>query len=395
MKDIVIIKSISIKSVIIFLTLSFLVFVMYNTYKRSHSPTFMPDQNIENKVATGEYKKIILAGGCFWCTESEFNHTSGVVSAVSGYTDSGKENPKYEEVGSGEVRAREAVEVVYDDKVTNLENILEAYWKHIDPTDDGGQFADRGHQYTTAIYYTDEAQKSIVDKSKIEAGEYVQNNNNFVNKKIVTEVLPFANFYPAEEYHQDYKDKNPIRYTAYREGSGRNNFIRVHYKDGSITKMLKVESGIKNWKNFTAKDKAEKLKTLSSLSFAVTQKNDTERPFTDNYNDNKKVGIYVDVVSGEPLFLSSDKYDSGTGWPSFSKPLDQNSITLHQDNFLFRHRTEVRSKIANSHLGHVFDDGPEQAGGKRYCMNGAAMTFVPLEDMEKMGYGEYIKLISN
>ena len=395
MKDIVIIKSISIKSVIIFLTLSFLVFVMYNTYKRSHSPTFMPDQNIENKVATGEYKKIILAGGCFWCTESEFNHTSGVVSAVSGYTDSGKENPKYEEVGSGEVRAREAVEVVYDDKVTNLENILEAYWKHIDPTDDGGQFADRGHQYTTAIYYTDEAQKSIVDKSKIQAGEYVQNNNNFVNKKIVTEVLPFANFYPAEEYHQDYKDKNPIRYTAYREGSGRNNFIRVHYKDGSINKISKVENDIKNWNNFTQNKKAEKLKTLSSLSFAVTQKNDTERPFTDNYNDNKKAGIYVDIVSGEPLFLSSDKYDSGTGWPSFSKPLDQNSITLHQDNFLFRHRTEVRSKIANSHLGHVFDDGPEQTGGKRYCMNGAAMTFVPLEDMEKMGYGEYIKLISN
>jgi peptide methionine sulfoxide reductase msrA/msrB len=209
--------------------------------------------------------------------------------------------------------------------------------------------------------------------------------------------LPYTNFYPAEEYHQDYKDKNPVRYTTYREASGRNTFIRNNWSNDEKTKFifsLRVNSLLpKPHMSMTQEQKAMKLKTLTPLQYKVTQEEGTERPFDNEYHDTKKAGIYVDIVSGEPLFLSVDKYDSGTGWPSFVKPISQDFITLHEDKKLFTTRTEVRSKVADSHLGHVFTDGPQDRGGMRYCMNSAALLFIPLEIMEEKGYGEYIPLL--
>ena len=384
--------------------------------KNNPNTNLQNKENMNNKNLSAEelnknYSKIVFAGGCFWCTEAEFSHVPGVAAAISGYADSDTPSPKYEDVGSGKVKTREAVLVYYDKASTTLDLLLNKYWHHIDPTDGGGQFADRGHQYSTAIYYTDENQKENIEKSQKEIQNYINNNSKFANKKIVTEVLPYNNFYAAEEYHQDYKDKNPVRYEYYREGSGRNDFIKLHWQDGSTTKVSKVEEeksdskiktndleeNKKSWENFTPEIKAEKLKTLSATSYKVTQNSGTEKPFSDNYNDNKEEGIYVDIVSGEPLFLSTDKFDSGTGWPSFVKPVSAETVTMHLDNGLlgFSSRTEVRSKIADSHLGHVFEDGPADRGGMRYCMNGAAMKFVKLSDMEKEGYVEYIKLLEN
>jgi peptide methionine sulfoxide reductase msrA/msrB len=371
-------------------------FIGYNTYSRETSPQFVPDTSVaENK----QYQKIVLAGGCFWCTESEYNHEPGVISAISGYTDSAVPNPGYREVSSKKIKAREAVEVIYDPSVISEARILEIYYTHINPTDAGGQFNDRGYQYSTAIYYVTEQQKTIAEEFK---------KNIDISKKfalpVVTEILPFVNFYPAEEYHQDYKDKNPVRYAAYREGSGRNAFIRENWKDAEVNKKIFTSTHTtktmntsinKKWQNFTQEEKAARLQTLTSEQFNVTQKEGTERPFTPgNFEAHKEKGIYVDVVSGEPLFLSSDKYDSGTGWPSFVKPISDDMVTLKIDKKLFTTRTEVRSKIADSHLGHVFDDGPKDRGGKRYCMNGAALRFVALADMEREGYGEYVSFIN-
>ncbi len=202
-------------------------------------------------------------------------------------------------------------------------------------------------------------------------------------KPIATQILPAVEFYPAEEYHQNYKDKNPVRYNYYREGSGRNEFIRLHWQDGTTTNVSSSSS-----KYFRPSDEDIK-KMLSAEQYSVTQKEGTEKPFQNKYWDNKEVGIYVDIVSGEPLFLSTDKYDSGTGWPSFVKPVATSAVTEHEDKKLFTTRVEVRSAIADSHLGHVFDDGPADRGGKRYCMNSASLRFVPLSEMDAQGYGEY------
>ncbi len=373
----------------------FVLYVLYNTYSRSHSPQHMIEKNItENK----NYETVIFAGGCFWCTESEFNHATGIVAAVSGYADSAKENPTYKEVSEEQVKAREAVQVIYDPKLVSFAAVLEKYWKHIDPTDAGGQFADRGFQYTSAIYYTTDTQKVIAEqsKAKIDASKKFEN-------KVATEILPFVNFYPAEEYHQDYKDKNPLRYNLYREGSGRNTYIKLHWQDGSTTTTSIFENTDTNkkvtststmtWNNLSTEVKAAKLKMLTELQYKVTQEEGTERPFDNAYDTNKEKGIYVDIVSGEPLFVSTDKFDSGTGWPSFVKPISADVVKLEEDKGLFYSRTEVRSKVADSHLGHVFTDGPADRGGMRYCMNSASMRFVPLADMEKEGYGEFVGLV--
>lgn len=372
-------------------------FVGYNTYDRATSPQFVQDKKI---IENSQYDRIVLAGGCFWCTESEYNHVVGVISAVSGYADTNKPNPTYSEVGGEKVKAREAVEVIYDPKIIGISKILEIYWKHIDPTDEGGSFADRGYHYTSAIYFTNDMQKLEAERIK----QKINESKKFP-AQVVTEILPYVNFYAAEEYHQDYKDKNPVRYSAYREGSGRNTFIRNNwsgtsvlvkeiFKDDNINTIDKNKMNISQpWKNFTAKEKEERLKTLTPLQFKVTQKEGTERPFQNEYDAIKEKGIYVDIVSGEPLFLSSDKYDSGTGWPSFVKPIQEDVVTLKDENGIFSSRTEVRSKIADSHLGHVFTDGPQDRGGNRYCMNSASLRFIPLAQMESEGYAEYSKLI--
>jgi peptide methionine sulfoxide reductase msrA/msrB len=333
-----------------------------------------------------KYPKIILAGGCFWCTSADFNHSTGIVSVISGYADSEKANPTYEEVSGHTVKAREAVLIHYDPKLITIEQLLAKYWRGIDPTDADGSFADRGHQYTSAIYYFTDEQKAASEKSKSELA---------VSKKftspIATEILAYTNFYPAEEYHQDYKDKNPVRYNYYREGSGRNDFIRLHWQDGSTTTSPISTTTTMN--KYTKPSDEEIKKILTDEQYKVTQKEGTERPFQNKYWNNEETGIYVDIVSGEPLFLSTDKYESGTGWPSFVKPVSPDAVTLHEDNSIFSTRTEVRSKIADSHLGHVFPDGPAERGGQRYCMNSASLRFIPEGDMAAQGYGEFVPML--
>lgn len=323
-----------------------------------------------------------FAGGCFWCTESDFEKLDGVVDVISGYTGGEVENPSYQAVSSGSTGHVEAVQIIYDPARITYKELLDYFWRHVDPTDADGQFVDRGAQYLSAIFYQDDEQKRLAEESK----RQLEMSGRF-KRPIATRIIRFTKFYPAEDYHQDYYKKNPIRYNLYRFNSGRDQFLARQWG--------KEEQGVKEHDGSFSKPSREILRDrLSSLQYKVTQESGTEPAFHNEYWDNKREGIYVDVVSGEPLFSSGDKYDSGTGWPSFTRPLEPGNLVEKKDTSLFfMPRMEVRSKNADSHLGHVFNDGPPPTG-LRYCMNSAALRFVPRDELEKEGYGRYLKLFS-